>query len=162
LYESYSVRIAKEDLVFSAGHFITFGDVCERLHGHNFRVTAEVHAKLDENHYVVDFVLLRKLLGEIVSELDHHMLLPTEHPTIRVVADERSVEVTYQDRRWVFPREDCVLLSVPNTTAEMLARWIARRLQQGIVERAGVHPRRTIVAVDECAGQWGVCELTDD
>ena len=162
MYESYHVRVAKDDLVFSAGHFITFGDVCERLHGHNFRVTADVHAKLDDNHYVIDFILLHDLLRTILRELDHRVLLPTEHSKIRVVADERSVEATYEDRRWVFPREDCALLSVPNTTSEMLARWIGGRLVAAIVERVGIQPRRVIVSVDECFGQWGICELSVD
>ena len=58
--EHYHVRIAKDYLVFSAAHFITYdGDVCERLHGHNYRVAAEVAGPLDENHYVVDFIALR-------------------------------------------------------------------------------------------------------
>jgi len=36
---TYRVRLDKEQHVFSAAHFITFnGDVCERLHGHNYRV----------------------------------------------------------------------------------------------------------------------------
>ena len=49
--ESYCVRLEKEYLVFSAAHFITFnGNICERLHGHNYRVRAEVHGPLDENH----------------------------------------------------------------------------------------------------------------
>ena len=48
--EQYHVRIAKEELVFSAAHFITFaGDVCERLHGHNYRLAVEVAGPLDEN-----------------------------------------------------------------------------------------------------------------
>jgi len=127
--ESYHVRIEKDYLVFSAGHFITFdGDVCERLHGHNYRVAAEVFGPLDENHYVVDFIALRDTLKALVDELDHHMLLPTDHPLIRVVADERSVEVTFEERRWVFPRGDCILLPVANTTTELLARYLGMRL----------------------------------
>ena len=59
--ESYHVRIEKERLVFSAAHFITYdGDVCEPIHGHNFRVYAEVHGPLDENQYVVDFIRTSK------------------------------------------------------------------------------------------------------
>src|SRR5262245_5068899 len=118
--ERYFVRMSKDYLVFSAGHFITYGGgVCERLHGHNYRVTAEVAGELDENHYVVDFIALRDTLRAIVDELDHHMLLPTEHPLIRVVADDREVTATFEDRRWVFPRGDCVLLPVANTTSEL-------------------------------------------
>src|SRR5207244_78131 len=109
--EQYHVRLAKDFLVFSAAHFITFnGDVCERLHGHNYRVAAEVHGPLDENQYVVDFIFLRDTLKSLVDELDHHMLLPTGHPLIRVEPQGESVEVTFRDRRWVFPRGDCILL----------------------------------------------------
>jgi len=158
--DRYHVRISKDDLVFSSGHFITYnGDTCERLHGHNYRVTAEVHGPLDDNHYVVDFIALRDALKTIVNELDHHMLLPTEHPQIRVVANDREVEVTFQDRRWVFPRCDCILLKIPNTTSELLARYIAERLSRDLYERTGSRPERLKVEIDECFGNIAVCEL---
>jgi len=161
--ESYCVRISKDYLVFSAGHFITFhGDVCERLHGHNYRVSAEVHGPLDENHYVVDFILLRDLLKGIVDELDHHMLLPTQHATIKVVADDRRVHVTHGDREWVLPRGDCLLLEIPNTTAEMLARHIGRRLLDDLERKSGFRPRLTRIEVDECEGQSAVWEYEDE
>ncbi len=158
--EAYHVRIAKDYLVFCAGHFITYaGDVCERLHGHNYRVTAEVYGPLDDNHYVIDFVAFRRAIKKIVDELDHHMLLPTEHPTIRVVANEREVEATFQDRRWVFPRGDCILLPVPNTTSELLARYIADRLLADLASRGERRPAKLRVEVDECFGNVAVCEL---
>lgn len=158
--ESYWVRIEKDYLVFSAGHFITYnGNACERLHGHNYRVAAEVFGPLDENQYVVDFIALRDTLREIVAELDHHMLLPTTHPLIRVEPGDTSVEVTFEDRRWVFPRSDCILLPVPNTTTELLARYIGRLLLDGLQARCGMRPRRLRVEVDECEGQAAVCEL---
>jgi 6-pyruvoyltetrahydropterin/6-carboxytetrahydropterin synthase len=158
--DRYHVRISKDYLVFSAGHFITYnGDVCERLHGHNYRVTAEVHGPLDENHYVVDFIALRDALKAIVDELDHHMLLPTGHPLIRVVADDREVEATFRDRRWVFPRGDCVLLPVANTTSELLAHYIANRLASDLEARIGNRPRQVRIEVDECFGNVAICQL---
>ena len=58
--ERYRVRVTKDHLVFSAAHFITFnGNICERLHGHNWRVAVEVAGPLDENSYVFDFIALR-------------------------------------------------------------------------------------------------------
>jgi 6-pyruvoyltetrahydropterin/6-carboxytetrahydropterin synthase len=160
--ETYHVRVTKDYLVFSAAHFITFnGNICERLHGHNYRVAAEVHGPLDENHYVVDFIALRDVLREIVGELDHHVILPTTHPTILVQADDTSVDVRFEDRRWLFPRGDCVLLPVPNTTAELLARHIGIVLRDRLTARTGVRPDRLRVEVDECEGQIGVCELAD-
>jgi 6-pyruvoyltetrahydropterin/6-carboxytetrahydropterin synthase len=160
LADRYHVRLSKDYLVFSAGHFITYDrDVCERLHGHNYRVTAEVDGPLDENHYVVDFIALRDTLKAIVDELDHHMLLPMQHPLIKVVADEVEVEATFRDRRWVFPRGDCILLEIPNTTSELLARYIAGRLSDDLARLTGTRPEHIRIEVDECFGNVAVCDL---
>ncbi|RIK61697.1 MAG: 6-pyruvoyl tetrahydrobiopterin synthase, partial [Planctomycetota bacterium] len=127
--ENYFVRVEKEYLVFSAAHFITFnGNVCERLHGHNYRVSCDVRGPLDENSYVIDFIALRDTLRGLVDELDHRVMLPTQHPLIQVTADEREVTATFEDRRWIFPREDCALLPVANTTAELVAHYLGLRL----------------------------------
>lgn len=157
----FTVRVTKDQLVFSAAHFITFaGNVCERLHGHNWRVAVELDGPLDENRYVFDFIALRDALQEIVGELDHRVLLPTRHATIRVAEDGSEVTAAFQERRWVFPREDCVLLPVENTTAELIAACIGERLLQKIPaeDRRRLHTLR--VAVEENFGQWAVCERT--
>lgn len=157
--QSFHIRLAKERFVFSAGHFITYGkDFCERLHGHNYRVAVELAGPLDEHKYVVDFIVIRDLVQGIVDALDHRMLLPLEHPTIRVSSDDREVEVRHGERRWVFPVGDCVLLPLANTTAELLARHIACQLSEKLVTLSQFHPTRLQVAVDECDGQWGVYE----
>lgn len=159
--ERFRVRVTKDHLVFSAAHFITFaGNICERLHGHNWRVAAEVSGALDENYYVFDFIALRDALQAIVDELDHRVLLPTKHRAIQVAAGEQEVEATFQERRWVFPREDCVLLPVENTTAELIARWIGRRLGDVIRQKAGAPVESIRVDVEENFGQWAVCELS--
>ncbi|MCC6494469.1 MAG: 6-pyruvoyl tetrahydropterin synthase family protein [Pirellulales bacterium] len=163
--ETFRVRIHKERLVFSAAHFITFaGNVCEPLHGHNYRVYAEIHGPLDENHYVIDFILLRDALQRIVDALDHRMLLPTDHPAIRVEetagGEAGEVTVTYGRRRWVFPRQDCVLLPVANTTAELIARYIATELRASLGETLDSACDQLEVGVDECDGQWGVYRWT--
>lgn len=161
--ESYRVRLTKDYLVFSAAHFITFDkQICERLHGHNYRVTVWVDGPLDDNQYVVDFIALRDELHAIVLELDHHMLLPTLHPRIRVTFDDRQVDVAFEERRWSFPRGDCVLLPIANTTTELLARHIGHRLLDAIEQRTGVRPARLRVEVDECNGQAAQCDLVDE
>ena len=63
------------------------------------------------------------------------MLLPTRNPHIQLEESSRSVRVRYKDREWLFPRDDCVLLPVENTTAELLARYIARRLVEDLQRR---------------------------
>lgn len=158
----FSIRVLKDSLVFSAAHFITYsGDVCERLHGHNWRVEAAVEGPLDRNGYVFDFIALRDSLQCIVNDLDHRMLLPDRHPRILVAvsADGREVEVTFEDRRWVFPAGDCRILPMFNTTAELIAQWIAEALIPTL-RAAGLESSAVLcVRVEENFGQWAECRL---
>lgn len=156
----FRVVLQKETMVFSAAHFITFnGNICESLHGHNYGVRCEVVGPLDENGYVCDFIALRDALAAIVQELDHQVVLPTQHPAIRVHAEDQEVEVRFEERRWIFPRQDCQLLPVANTTAELLALYIAHQLRDRTAEQFGDQITRLIVGVDENRGQWGVVEI---
>lgn len=161
----YAIRLEKQAFTFCAAHFITYnGDVCEPLHGHNYRVSVEAAGPLDENAYVLDFIAARDALAEITRGLDHKVLLPTEHKLIRVEDSSgplggAEVVATFRDRRWVFPRDECVLLPLANTTAELLAHWIAQRLLERLDERGAERPELLTVAVDECEGQVGVCRL---
>jgi 6-pyruvoyltetrahydropterin/6-carboxytetrahydropterin synthase len=155
----HRIRLEKEQHVFSAAHFITFNaNICEQLHGHNYGVAVDVEGPLDENHYVIDFIALRDELKVITDELDHRMLLPTNHPLLEVRDNGVEVEVVFSPdrRRWVFPRNDCVLLPVPNTTAELLAKHLAEKLLLAIERRTGKRPSRLVVSVDENHGQWGI------
>ena len=155
--KQYCVRLKKESLIFSAAHFITFaGNICERLHGHNYRVFAEIYGPLDENEYVIDFIALRDALQAITQELDHRMLLPKSHPTINVQADEKEVLVTFEDRRWVFPLDDCAILPMNNTTAERLAEYISERLMAALNTQGITNIQKLVLGVDENEGQWAI------
>jgi 6-pyruvoyltetrahydropterin/6-carboxytetrahydropterin synthase len=152
----FRVRLEKDYLIFSAAHFITFaGNVCERLHGHNYRVYAEVSGPLDENYYVIDFIALRDTLKRLVDEFDHRMLLPTKHKSIHVSCSANEVEARFEDRRWLFPAGDCLLLPLENTTAELLARYLGERLETALALPASAGYGLE-VGVDENAGQWGI------
>ena len=160
--ETWGVRVTKDSLVFSAAHFITFnGTVCERIHGHNWRVEAAIEGPLDENQYVFDFISLRDGMQAIVKELDHRVLLPDRHPMIgvEISEDQREVTARFENRRWVFPREDCCILPVANTTAELIARWIGQSLisRLQLTEQHGLIRLR--ISVEENFGQWADCWL---
>jgi 6-pyruvoyltetrahydropterin/6-carboxytetrahydropterin synthase len=159
----YKVRITKDYLVFCSGHFITYeGDRCERIHGHNYRTAVEVEGDLDANHYVVDFIALKDMTRAITDELDHRMLLPTRNDLIRLDEDGSNVRVTYRDRFWSFPRDECVLLPIANTTAELLADHIAGRLRQEMASRGWATPRVLRVEVEESFGQSAAVEWHAD
>jgi 6-pyruvoyltetrahydropterin/6-carboxytetrahydropterin synthase len=150
----FTVRVTKDYLVFCSGHFITYdGDHCERIHGHNYRAAVEAEDDLDQNHYVIDFIALKDLTRAITDELDHRMLLPSRSGQILLHEDGPNVRVTYRDRYWSFPRDECALVPIANTTAELLAEYIAGRLRQAMTERGWKLPRVLRVEVEESFGQ---------
>ena len=150
---AYKVVVEKDYLVFASGHFITYGDLCEGLHGHNYRARVELEGELDENSYVFDFVTLKRIMRRLVNEIDHKMLLPLENQHLELRETEDEVEVRYRDRRYVFPREDVVLLPIPNTTAEMLARYLADRLKVELASHGTDNLTALAVEVEESFGQ---------
>lgn len=157
---TFKVLLQKEQLVFSSAHFITFaGDICECLHGHNYGLKAEVEGALDENRYVIDFIAFRDSLAQIAKQLDHHVLLPLHHAEILVEEQQDEVTVRFRKKRWVFPREDCMLLPIVNTTAEEIAGWIAEQIRAKLYPEVGDRLTSIEVGVDENNGQWGYCRL---
>ncbi|MGL4463783.1 MAG: 6-pyruvoyl trahydropterin synthase family protein [Planctomycetia bacterium] len=159
--ETYDVRVMKDSLVFSAAHFITYaGGLCEPIHGHNYRVETAVAGPLDENHYVFDFIALRDETRAIVETLDHRVLLPTRSRLIHVEAGETQTTARFGAKHWSFPTEDCVLLPIENTTAELLARWIGGELHRRWAAKGIAPPGSTRVSVEENFGQWATCRLT--
>lgn len=158
--ERYKVRVTKDHLVFCSGHFISYeGDKCERLHGHNYRATVEIEGVLDANHYVYDFIALKNHTKALVDRLDHRMMLATKNSHIRVEEKGPEIHVHYRERRWIFPREDCVLLPIENTTAELLARFLARQLLDVLQTQDHFTPAVLRVEVEENIGQSATCEV---
>jgi 6-pyruvoyltetrahydropterin/6-carboxytetrahydropterin synthase len=158
--ERYQVRVTKEQFIFCSGHFISYeGSRCERLHGHNYRVAVEVSGPLDENYYVFDFIALKNLVKSITDDLDHRMMLPLKNPLIQVKPSGGQVEVSYRERRWSFPQDDCVLLPIENTTAEQLACYLAGRLRHLLQEQYRFHPETLRVEVEESPGQSALYEM---
>lgn len=157
---TFKVQLQKEQLVFSAAHFITFaGNICECLHGHNYGVRAEVTGSLDDNRYVIDFIAFRDSLAEIVKRLDHHVLLPTTHPLIQVHEEPQEVTVRFREKRWIFPREDCMLMPVSNTTAEEIAQYVAVEIHRALRPQVGDRIESLEIGIDENHGQWGSCKI---
>jgi len=128
----FSVSVTKDYLVFASAHFITFaGHRCEGLHGHNYRARVTIDGALDEESwFVFDFVVLKKIMRRLCDEIDHKVLLPLENPKIQLSEADDLLNVAYEGRpRYVFPKADCALLPVPNTTVEMLAELLTNRLR---------------------------------
>src|ERR1700751_6122440 len=74
----FSIHVAKENLKFSAAHFIAYPGFREALHGHNYQVGVRVEGDLTGTGYVVDFGLIKKLTKEIVDRIDEHTIVPAK------------------------------------------------------------------------------------
>jgi 6-pyruvoyltetrahydropterin/6-carboxytetrahydropterin synthase len=61
---------------FSSAHQLRgYGGVCEKLHGHNWKVQVHVMAeKLNDIDIAIDFHELKELTDEVVAPLDHGFL----------------------------------------------------------------------------------------
>ena len=121
-------------------------------------MAAEVYGPLGDKHYVVDFLAVAGVLRGIIAELDHRMLLPTLHPAIRVSSRAGEVEVTFAERRWIFPQDDCLLLPMANTTTELLAQYVGERLLAALAA-LGETPAMVRIEIGEGTGASAVCEL---
>ena len=155
----FSVSVTKDYLVFASAHFITFaGHRCEGLHGHNYRASVTVHGALDPDAwFVFDFVVLKKIMKQLCDEIDHKVLLPLENPKVQVTEDGDTVRVAYEGKpRYVFPRGDCALLPVPNTTVEMLAELLVKRLRAELETIGARNLTAVEMEVEENFGQSAV------
>ena len=159
----FRVSVSKDYLVFASAHFITFaGHRCEGLHGHNYRARVTIEGELDEDTgWVIDFVDVKRIMRGLCGAIDHLVLLPLESKRIRVVEEGETVTVAVDGQpRYVFPRRDCALLPIPNTTVEMLARLLTDRLRAEL-DTAGVPGLTAIeMEVEENFGQSAVCRVT--
>ena len=162
---SWSISVHKDNLKFSAAHFLIFQDGhAEKLHGHNYKVFVELRSRLDEHGLVLNFRSLKPLIREVVLELDECLLLPAEHPVLRVNdLGDGSTEVVYKERRYIIPTDEIVALPINNTSSENLARVVCERLIERLRAEHGNLPLQDlIVGVEETAGQQGVFHYRED
>ena len=159
----FRVSVTKDYLVFASAHFITFaGHRCEGLHGHNYRASVTIEGDLNEDAwFVFDFVELKRIMRRLCDEIDHLVLLPTLSQRVGVTEDGDTVAVSVDGKpRYVFPRKDCALLPIPNTTVEMLAKMLVDRLKEQL-ELSGARGLSAIeMEVEENFGQSAVYRET--
>ena len=156
---AFRVTVSKDDHVFASAHFITFaGHRCEGLHGHNYRARVTIEGQLDEEiGFVFDFVEIKHVMKRLCDEIDHKVLLPLENPKLQVVECGEDIKVAHEGTpRYVFPRRDCALLPIANTTVELLAELLAGRFRAALEERDARGLTAIEMEVEENFGQSAV------
>lgn len=152
--EQRRVTVEGVRLRFAAAHMATLGDELEPLHGHNYEVRCRVDGDLSNDHWVIDFSVIKRLVREACEHLDHRFLLQRDSELLDIEEGDEEWTIRFRNRVYRFPTADVVALPIENTTAELLAQWIWQRVSAKVAQ---AHPNVRYLAVDveEMPGQWG-------
>ncbi|MBK8208113.1 MAG: 6-carboxytetrahydropterin synthase [Planctomycetes bacterium] len=155
----YRIKVDKQYFNFSCAHFLLFNDgTREPLHGHNYWAWVEVEGELGPAGYVLDYITFKPVFRELCNQLDHKTIFAKRAEVLKITEDETNVNVTHADgSRFSVPRQDTLLLDLPNTSTELLASYLAGRLYDALVHRNEYrHLHAITVGVEEAPGQQGV------
>ena len=154
----FSIHVAKENLKFSAAHFIAYRGFREALHGHNYQVGVRVEGDLTGTGYVVDFGLIKKLTKEIVDRIDEHTIIPAKSDclVIEQIPGGR-IRVLYENDEFVFPASDVFLAPIVHSSVEELARYLWDELHTALQARGALAGVGTLeISVAEGPGQAAI------
>jgi dihydroneopterin triphosphate aldolase (PTPS-III) / 6-pyruvoyltetrahydropterin synthase len=153
----FSIHVAKENLKFSAAHFIAYPGFREPLHGHNYQVGVRVEGRLAATGYVLDFGLIKRLTKQIVDRLDERTIIPANSDCLEIRQQDGQVRVSYEHDSFVFPAADVALLPIVHSSAEELARYIWGDLSRELSQREALSEIVTLeVSVAEGPGQAAI------
>jgi len=89
-----------------------------------------------------------------VSSCDHKVLLPTLNPKLAFREEGDRLAVDYFGQpAYVFPKRDCALIPIPNSTAEMLAQYLGVQVRQELAAGGYSHLTLLELEVEENYGQ---------
>lgn len=153
----FSIQVAKENLKFSAAHFIAYPGFREPLHGHNYQIGVRVEGRLAATGYVLDFGLIKRLTREIADRLDERTIIPALSDCLRIERDGRQIRMRYEDDSFSLPESDVVILPIMHSSAEELARYIWDELYKALAGHGALAEVIAIeISVAEGPGQSAV------
>lgn len=142
---------------FSASHIVPTIEKCERLHGHDYAVHLSVEGEPDSSGMIMDFILLKRVLREIVEELDHKVLLPAKSSLIKIEEGDPT-RIQVGEKSYSLPAEDVSIIDIGAASAEHLAQYILKKLVKEIEIPKSVNSLS--VGVDEGPGQGAWASLS--
>lgn len=134
----------------------------EPLHGHNYRVSLRGYGEQLQRDMVFDFLHLKPIVKELCDRLDHKLLLPLENPCLSFAEDgegKSNIKITTGDGHFSIPKTDIFFLPIANTSAELIAVYLAQKIQQRVWEAYRFRFATLQVEVEESPGQSAVFEL---
>ena len=135
-----TLHIDKESHKFSAAHYTIFSATeRERLHGHNYSVSARIVAPMGDNGFSADYNVYKDRIKALCDELDEYMLLAGDSPYQQIEDAGDNYSVTFNGERMSFLKSDTLVLPVRNATVEefssyLLDKLVDRSQGEGLVE----------------------------
>lgn len=152
--QNTTIEISKEYLHFAAAHFTLFSPTeRENLHGHNFQVTLDADAPMQDNGLTFDYNILKKAVKQLCDDLDEQVLMPTRSPYLEIDEQDDYTYVVFNGERIPFLQRDLTLLPIRNITVEELAQYLLAQL----LERDDIKALDIDNMLLRCAsgeGQW--------
>lgn len=149
----------EKSITFSASHILPGHEKCGRIHGHNYAIHCRISGKPSESGVVYDFVPIKEKLRNIAERLDHRMLIANGTEGLEITQDEVKIEL--ENRRYIFPKEDALVLDIEQVTAERLALYLLNEVMREIDFPEKI--TAVEIGVDESRGQgaWARRELDE-
>ena len=127
--ELTTLYIDKESHKFSVAHFTVFSATeRERLHGHNYSVSARIVAPMGSNGFSADYNVYKSRLARVCEGLDEYMLLPGASPYLDIASVGASYRVRHGGQEMSFLQSDTRVLPIRNVTVEELSRYLLAQL----------------------------------
>ncbi|MFK8053162.1 MAG: 6-pyruvoyl tetrahydropterin synthase family protein [Woeseiaceae bacterium] len=154
------IKLNNHYLKFAAAHFTIFSATeRERLHGHNFMVSAKIRARVIENGLCFDYNIMKKRLRTLCEQLDEYTLLPGQSRYLTMTETDIGLQLKFNSETFYLPADDCLVLPVANITAEELSRHLLEKmLEDHVAERYGI--TALSIAVASGPGQSAATEWT--
>lgn len=125
------VEIHKEELKFSAGHFMLLSATHrETLHGHDYQISAAFHTKISQNGMSFDCRAYKNKLLTLCESLDYRVILPSKSDFLRLEENDTHWIASIGDETLPFYKKDTVVLPICNATLEELSNWFLLKLLQ--------------------------------
>ena len=151
-----TIYIDKQSHKFSAAHFTVFSATeRERLHGHNFSVSARIVAPVDDNGLTGDYAVYKEELKKRCDALDEYTLIPTQSPYLDISEEGDYYRVQHHRDVLLLLKADTLLIPVRNTTVEELSHYLLETLVEDKVFLAAQDIREIEVLVSSGPGQTG-------
>jgi 6-pyruvoyltetrahydropterin/6-carboxytetrahydropterin synthase len=160
-----STHVDRPQYKFSAAHMTVFPDGSkERLHGHNYQLSARLFLRDVAPAVMCDFAVIKEGLRRVAADLNERTLVALHNPHLIVSVEDGpdagkrgQVRLSHRDGDYVLPLADVALLPLDNITSERLAehchRALAAYLRQALPEAVRAVIIELEVEIEELPGQ---------